>query len=246
MLSKKKIKISGIVNSNDGMFYLASGIGVCVISICYGHHFDNYKDDLEHSLDTLKIIAFDKLMVFAENRIAPGSKILVKGKIYRHEFDFKDSAFSISSEPLIKAEQIKIIGQYSESEFVPFVDELETMMRTSWDDRIYKTYNESINCPLEEISKEGTEFQERVWEEIGKIPRGEVRTYKEIAIAIGRPNSARAVANACGKNPRPIEIPCHRVIRSDGHLGGYSGKGGPSTKRKLLKKEGISLNSIIM
>ncbi len=92
--------------------------------------------------------------------------------------------------------------------------------------------------------KEGTEFQERVWEEIRKIPLGEVRTYKEIAVAIGRPNSARAVANACGKNPRPIEIPCHRVIRSDGHLGGYSGKGGPSTKRKLLKREGISLNRL--
>ena len=92
----------------------------------------------------------------------------------------------------------------------------------------------------------GTLFQNRVWNELKKIPKGEIRTYKEIAIAIGKPNSARAVANACGKNPRPIEIPCHRVIRSDGNLGGYSGKGGPSMKRKLLKKEGISLNSIIM
>ena len=244
MLSKKKIKISGIVNSNDGVFYLASGIGVCVISICYGHQFDNYKDDLEHPLNTLKIIAFDKLMVFAENRIAPGSKILVKGKIYRHEFDFKDSAFSISSEPLIKAEQIKIIGQCSEPEFIPFKDEFETMMDTSGNDQIYRIYNESIFDPLEWMSKGLTEFEERVLEEIRKIPRGEVRTYKEIAIAIGRPNSARAVANACGKNPRPIEIPCHRVIRSDGCLGGYSGKGGISTKRKLLKREGISLNRL--
>ena len=92
----------------------------------------------------------------------------------------------------------------------------------------------------------GTYFQKRVWDELKKIPKGEVRTYKEIALAIGKPNSSRAVANACGKNPRPIEIPCHRVIRSDGHLGGYSGKGGVSTKRKLLKKEGISSNSIIM
>ena len=92
----------------------------------------------------------------------------------------------------------------------------------------------------------GTLFQNRVWNELKKIPKGEIRTYKEIAIAIGKPNSARAVANACGKNPRPIEIPCHRVIRSDGNLGGYSGKGGLSVKRKLLKKEGISSNSIIM
>ena len=92
----------------------------------------------------------------------------------------------------------------------------------------------------------GTYFQKKVWDELKKIPKGEVRTYKEIAVAIGKPNSARAVANACGKNPKPIEIPCHRVIRSDGNLGGYSGKGGVSTKRKLLKKEGISSNSIIM
>ena len=92
----------------------------------------------------------------------------------------------------------------------------------------------------------GTKFQIKVWNELKKIPRGEVRTYKEIAIAIGKPNSARAVANACGKNPRPIEIPCHRVIKSDGSLGGYSGKGGVSAKYKLLKKEGISSDILII
>ena len=92
----------------------------------------------------------------------------------------------------------------------------------------------------------GTKFQRKVWEEIKKIPRGKIRTYKEIAIAIGRPNSARAVANACGKNPTPIETPCHRVIRSDGQLGGYSGEGGISEKKRLLKKEGITSNSIII
>ena len=83
-----------------------------------------------------------------------------------------------------------------------------------------------------------------VWNELKKIPKGEVRTYREIAIAIGKPNSARAVANACGRNPTPVEIPCHRVIRSDGRLGGYSGKGGISKKLRLLKKEGISLNRL--
>ena len=76
-----------------------------------------------------------------------------------------------------------------------------------------------------------------VWNELKKIPEGEVRTYKEIALAIGKPKSARAVANACGKNPRPIEIPCHRVIRSDGALGGYSGRGGIKQKLKLLRSE---------
>ena len=72
----------------------------------------------------------------------------------------------------------------------------------------------------------GTNFQIKVWKEIAKIPKGKTKSYKEIAIAIGRPKSSRAVANACGKNPYPIEIPCHRVIKSNGEIGGYSGKGG--------------------
>ena len=84
----------------------------------------------------------------------------------------------------------------------------------------------------------GTKFEIKVWNSISKIPKGEVRTYKELAIQINRPKSARAVANACGKNPYPVKIPCHRVIRSDGKLGGYSGKGGTKTKKKLLKNEG--------
>tara|TARA_B100001989_G_C24393509_1_gene390462 strand:+ start:126 stop:398 length:273 start_codon:yes stop_codon:yes gene_type:complete len=87
----------------------------------------------------------------------------------------------------------------------------------------------------------GTKFQIQVWNELKKIPKGQVKTYKEIATAIGKPNSARAVANACGKNPKPIKIPCHRIIRSDGSLGGYSAKGGASEKRRLLKKEGITI-----
>ena len=87
----------------------------------------------------------------------------------------------------------------------------------------------------------GTEFQNLVWKEISRIPYGQTMSYKEIAARIGHPNSSRAVANACGKNPYPIIIPCHRVIRSDGKLGGYSGSGGVKMKEKLLKKEGYLL-----
>ena len=94
------------------------------------------------------------------------------------------------------------------------------------------------------MSKKPTEFQKKVWKAIDKIPSGHTITYKQLAESIGKPNAYRAVANACGKNPTPIKIPCHRVIRSDGSLGGYSGKGGISTKRKLLKREGISLNRL--
>ena len=84
----------------------------------------------------------------------------------------------------------------------------------------------------------GTKFQISVWKEIKKIPKGQTKTYKDIALALKKPKSSRAVANACGKNPLLIEIPCHRVIRSDGKLGGYSGQGGMNQKRKLLKEEG--------
>ena len=91
---------------------------------------------------------------------------------------------------------------------------------------------------MKKISKiSGTFFQKKVWLELSKIPKGETKTYKEIAIAIGHPLAVRAVANACGKNPCPIKIPCHRVIRSDGKLGGYSAPGGIAAKRRLLKEE---------
>jgi methylated-DNA-[protein]-cysteine S-methyltransferase len=87
----------------------------------------------------------------------------------------------------------------------------------------------------------GTDFQRKVWNYLKHIKKGTVKTYKQVAIGINRPKSSRAVANAIGKNPDAPKIPCHRVIRSDGSLGGYSGKGGLKTKRLLLKKEGVTV-----
>ena len=87
----------------------------------------------------------------------------------------------------------------------------------------------------------GTKFQQKVWAYLRKIPRGSVKTYSQVAKGVGKPLAVRAVANAVGKNPYPPKIPCHRVIKSDGSLGGYSGKGGVKNKRSLLKKEGIIL-----
>ena len=91
------------------------------------------------------------------------------------------------------------------------------------------------------MKKIGTKFQLKVWKYLKKIPRGSVKSYSQVAKDIRKPLAVRAVANAIGKNPYAPKIPCHRVIRSDGSLGGYSGKGGIKTKRLLLKKEGISL-----
>ena len=90
-------------------------------------------------------------------------------------------------------------------------------------------------------SLHGTKFQLRVWKYLTTIPKGNVKTYKQVAIAIKNPKAARAVANACAKNPYAPKIPCQRVIRSDGGLGGYSGRGGISKKLKLLRSEKVSI-----
>ena len=92
-----------------------------------------------------------------------------------------------------------------------------------------------------ETDLKGTSFQLKVWGYLKKIPHGSTRTYSQVAKGIRKPLAVRAVANAIGKNPYAPRIPCHRVIRSDGSLGGYSGKGGIKTKKLLLKKEGIKL-----
>ena len=76
---------------------------------------------------------------------------------------------------------------------------------------------------------------------LGDVYKRQVLTYSEVAKGINKPKAVRAVANAIGKNPYAPKIPCHRVIRSDGSLGGYSGKGGIKTKKKLLESEGILL-----
>ena len=81
----------------------------------------------------------------------------------------------------------------------------------------------------------GTVFQRRVWEELRRIPRGETRTYQDIARAIGFPAAVRAVGSACGANPVALAVPCHRALRTDGGLGGYAW--GVARKKKLLAME---------
>ena len=87
--------------------------------------------------------------------------------------------------------------------------------------------------------RKSSHFQKLVWKEIEKIPYGKTKSYKDIAIEIGNPKSSRAVANACGKNPLPIIRPCHRVICSNGEIGGYSANGGVKLKNALLKIEAL-------
>jgi len=99
--------------------------------------------------------------------------------------------------------------------------------------------NTPQSAPELPIDVHGTAFQEAVWRELRKIPLGETRSYADIARAVGDPNATRAVGTANGSNPVAVLVPCHRVIRSDGTLGGYAG--GLDRKKKLLAAEGASI-----
>ena len=82
-------------------------------------------------------------------------------------------------------------------------------------------------------------FAKKVYQIVKKIPRGKVLTYKDVAGMIGQSQSSRAVGNALNKNPDPLKVPCHRVIRSDGQVGGYAS--GSKKKIEILRKEGVKI-----
>ncbi len=111
------------------------------------------------------------------------------------------------------------------------------------EDTALKTWVESLVAHLEGIQPnlalpldlQATSFQLRVWQSLRQIPYGETRTYTQVAEAIGRPSAVRAVANACASNPAAVVTPCHRVVRSDGGLGGY--RWGIERKQSLLEQE---------
>lgn len=86
-----------------------------------------------------------------------------------------------------------------------------------------------------------TKFHEKVLQLVSRIPRGRVTTYKELAKSLGRPQAYRSVGDALARNPRPMEIPCHRVVKSDGRIGGYAR--GRVKKEELLRKEGIKIEA---
>ncbi len=100
--------------------------------------------------------------------------------------------------------------------------------------RLYlKGQLKTFDVPLDVFT--GTPFQRQVWNKLASIPYGETRSYAWLARAVKRPNASRAVGNANGKNPIPLLLPCHRVIQSNGGLGGYTG--GLHIKKSLLELE---------
>lgn len=104
-------------------------------------------------------------------------------------------------------------------------------------DEFFEGQRVSFDVPMD---IRGTGFQQAVWHQIGRLDRGQVLTYGELATLIGKPGAARAVGGAVGSNPVPLIIGCHRILGSGGAVTGYSGGGGLKTKKWLLEFEGIS------
>jgi AraC family transcriptional regulator of adaptative response/methylated-DNA-[protein]-cysteine methyltransferase len=110
-----------------------------------------------------------------------------------------------------------------------------------WVDAALKAIDAPSAAPEIPVDVRGTAFQEAVWRELRRIPLGETRSYADIAAAVGKPGAVRAVGTANGSNPVSVIVPCHRVIRSDGSLGGYGG--GLENKKKLLTAEGHTVEA---
>ncbi|MBO6806569.1 methylated-DNA--[protein]-cysteine S-methyltransferase [Thalassospira sp.] len=124
-------------------------------------------------------------------------------------------------------------GFVDEFESTPVLEEAQKQLAAYFAGRLH-----SFDLPL---APDGTEFQKAVWDAMCKIPMGQTATYKELAAMAGSPKAFQSVGTACGLNPIPIMIPCHRVLAAGNKPGGYSGHGGLETKRALLKIEGVNL-----
>jgi methylated-DNA-[protein]-cysteine S-methyltransferase len=105
---------------------------------------------------------------------------------------------------------------------------LKRQLRDYFEGRL-RVFRQSVDL------EEGTDFERAVWRALLEVPYGETRTYKWLAERVGRPKATRAVGQALSKNPVPIVLPCHRIIESDGSIGGYSS--GVDIKRRLLEME---------
>lgn len=130
----------------------------------------------------------------------------------------------------------RITGVYLPSSNLPCMDERETPALREAESQISEYLSGHRRAFDLEVSLEGlSEFTVEVLDAVSDIPYGETATYSEIAEAIGHPGAYRAVGTACGKNPVPIVIPCHRVVPSSGGIGSYAG--GSALKKRLLDLE---------
>lgn len=121
-------------------------------------------------------------------------------------------------------------GQVPGGEPSPLLQKAQDQLTQYFDGRL-----QAFDLPL---NPHGTDFQKRVWQAMTSIPYGQTQSYGDIAKALN--SGARPVGTACGRNPLPIVIPCHRILAKDGRIGGYSGGDGPETKKALLRLENAS------
>jgi AraC family transcriptional regulator of adaptative response/methylated-DNA-[protein]-cysteine methyltransferase len=112
----------------------------------------------------------------------------------------------------------------------------DTALKPALDTVRERIAGRKLDCELP-LDLRGTDFQREVWSQLLAIPAGSTRSYLDVAQAINRPKATRAVAQACGANPVAVVVPCHRVVMSDGSIGGYSGL--PGVKQALLAAEGV-------
>ena len=117
------------------------------------------------------------------------------------------------------------------------VDRDDAALRAALDSVLAKIEGRNLDSELP-LDLHGTDFQREVWDQLLSIPPGSTRSYLDVAQAIKRPKATRAVAQACGANPVAVVVPCHRVVMSDGSIGGYSGL--PGVKKALLTAEGVT------
>jgi len=127
--------------------------------------------------------------------------------------------------------------EFPDDELVKAPDQERSDLTTVQEAVLTALRGEGVPFDTLNLDPRGSEFQRKVWSYLRSIPSGEVRSYAEVAQALNIPRSTRAVANACGANSIALFIPCHRVVRSDGSLGGY--RWGVEMKRRLLAVEKV-------
>jgi len=128
----------------------------------------------------------------------------------------------------------RLRAEYRNARIEPMMQPYSPQFR-AWIDSLVSYLSDDVPKPELPLDIRATAFEMRVWNYLASIPLGEVRSYGEVAAAIGQPSAARAVAQACARNPAAVLIPCHRVIRGTGELGGY--RWGLGRKRALIERE---------
>lgn len=138
----------------------------------------------------------------------------------------------VALEPMLHDEDfLQQLAQFDAAGVQP----LRASHRISWSQRISEAWVNPRLVDALPLDLQGTAFQLQVWQALLQIPRGQTRSYSQLAETVGRPRAIRAVGTACGANPIPFLVPCHRVLRSDGSLGGYAF--GLKMKQQLLERE---------